>query len=118
MNKRILGIAPWVLLNILAMIAYLYFASAIWAPKGEKGLLGGPGDPILWVFTAFPFMVAGTLLNLVWLILIFRRRRSEKNWYPIIAWLVVIAAWYGAKLYDGSRHFTGAAVVRTSPTDK
>ena len=45
MNKRILGIAPWVLLNILAMIAYLYFASAIWAPKGEKGLLGDPEIP-------------------------------------------------------------------------
>ena len=110
MKTRILRLAPWILLNLLAMIAYLYFGSAVWAPKGEEGLLGGPGDPIIWTLTAFPFLVISGILDLAWLVLILKRRARDPNWYPITIWLIVIVAWWGVFSYDSSRQYTGNAV--------
>jgi hypothetical protein len=42
--------------NLLGIALYLYFASEIWAPAGEEGLLAGPGDPIVRGFSALPVL--------------------------------------------------------------
>ena len=66
-----------------------------WAPKGGEGLLGGPGDPIIWTLTAFPFLVISGILDLAWIVLILKRRARDPNWYPITLWLIVIVTWWG-----------------------
>ncbi|RBP15894.1 hypothetical protein DFR50_107164 [Roseiarcus fermentans] len=53
------------LANVSAVSLFLYFGSQLWAPPGQEGLWGGPGDPILWTFLAFPWLFVGALANIV-----------------------------------------------------
>jgi hypothetical protein len=34
----------WVIFNLFGVVCFTYFCSKLWAPDGDKGLLGGPGD--------------------------------------------------------------------------
>lgn len=97
MSKRIALI--WVLPNILGIATYLYFSSLTWVPPNEPA--GGPGDPIVWMLTAFPVLAACAVLDLIWIIRIFVRR--GKRWGPAAIWLLVVVAWFSANRYDAYR---------------
>jgi hypothetical protein len=92
----------------VGIITYLYFASWIWAPVGEEGLLGGPGDPIIWGSTAFPIFAVCSLMNFVWFFVALRKLRRYRIWQHLIIWLTVVAVWVGVDRYDTSRQYTGA----------
>jgi len=102
--KRVL----WLAANGIGITLYLRGASKIWAPPGREGEPGGPGDPIIWGFYAgliwYPFL----LLNVGWLVLIVRAWLRNKQWQPILLWILVGSSWYGATRYDHSRQFTGS----------
>ena len=100
----------WLLVNIIGLPLYLYFASWIWAPHFEEGLLGGPGDPMIWGSTAFPVLAVCALADLLWLVLILVRRHWSPKWPALVLWVLVVACWYAGLAYDRSRSFTGADV--------
>lgn len=102
----------WIFANLLGILLYLYLASKLWAPVGERGLEGGPGDPIIWTTTALPVLVLFSLLNIAWFLLIVLRFKKKKSWQPLIIWLVVILAWFGANRHDAHQQYTGDAVKK------
>lgn len=88
------------------MAAYLYFASKTWVRPGEEGLHSMTGEPIVWAITAVPFLLASTVVNLVWLAVLFyymlARRRGP--WSDLIVFSAVLCAWMVALVLDFSRH--------------
>jgi hypothetical protein len=88
----------WVLPNALGIAAYLYLSSWTWVSSNEPG---GPGDPIVWMFTSFPILAACTILNVIWIIRIFVGR--GKRWRLASIWLLVVIAWFSANRYDAYR---------------
>ena len=97
MSKRTALI--WVLPNILGIAAYLYLSSTTWVSPKEPA--GGPGDPIVWMLTAFPVIAVCAILDVVWIIRIFASR--GKRWKPAVIWLFFVIAWYSAHRYDEYR---------------
>lgn len=92
-------VLKWVLPNILGIAAYLYLSSSTWVPPKEPA--GGPGDPIVWMLTAFPVIAACAILNVIWIIRIFLRRGTR--WGLAAIWLLVEVAWFSANRYDAYR---------------
>jgi len=97
----------WVYVNIAELIAYLLFESFFWAPYGEEGLLGGPGDPIIQGFFVLPLLLLMIVLNLIWVTITLYKVLQQSNWKPFFVWLIVIFIWFGAVQYDRSRQYTG-----------
>lgn len=86
----------WVLPNILGIIAFLYFSSWGWVlPQAPAG---GPGDPIIWMLTAFPAMAACFTLDVAWLIRIIVKR--DMRWKHAVVWLLCVVAWCSAYRYN------------------
>lgn len=92
----------WVLINIVLICLYLYFASWIWAPLGVKTFQAGlAGDPIVWGGTAGITLIVCSLVNLAWLArLLWGLHKGRKKWRPILIWVLVILSWFGATRYD------------------
>jgi hypothetical protein len=86
----------WVLPNILGIIAFLYLSSWSWLEPGAPA--GGPGDPIVWMLTAFPILAACSILNVIWIIRIVVKR--DRHWKSAVVWLLFVLAWYSAYRYD------------------
>jgi hypothetical protein len=101
--------------NILGIIFYLRFASLIWAPSTEKGLYGGPGDPIIWVVFAFPFLLFFSALNLFILVSAFVRAILYKHWSFFFVVIGVVIGWIAAFSYDASRQFDGSWIQTDHP---
>jgi len=100
----------WIAVNIVGIVLYLYFASRIWAPPGESGLEGGPGDPFIWVISAFPFLAVCFIVNIIWLALMLFKLRKSSAWIGLLLWIFLMAAWLGANRYDVYRQYTGSPV--------
>jgi hypothetical protein len=105
----------WLVANGIALLVFLYFSSWIWAPRGEEGLLGGPGDPIIFCLTAFPVLILAVILNIVWLVVIFSRARRTVLLRSVALLLLTIAMWATSIAYDRSRMFTGCEVYPDDP---
>jgi hypothetical protein len=91
--------------NIIGIAAFLYFSSWTWAPAGEEGLVGGPGDALVWMLSALPIWLLCCGVNLIWLICLLRLHRDK---WRSARWLAVIfVLWLAAIAYDRSRGFTG-----------
>lgn len=101
--------------NILGVLLYLHFASLIWAPPAEKGLYGGPGDPIIWVVFALPFLMFFSLLNFFIFMSVFVRAILYKRWFFCLMVVGVIFGWFTAFRYDNSRQFDGSWVRTDMP---
>jgi len=103
-------ITKWLLIfvNIPGIALFLYFASKIWAPAADKGLYGGPGDPIIWTFLAFPFLAICTLVNFIASRGVLIRFFYHRDWRLFALYIVIIAAWIGAVKYDFSRPYDGS----------
>ena len=105
-------VALWIGINAIGIVLYLSLASLIWAPPGEKGLLGGPGDPIIWMLGSFPVLVIFFAVDVVWALLIILRIVKKRHWKIMsVGWLIIVALWIAAFYYDGSRHYTGNLVL-------
>ncbi|WP_155394831.1 hypothetical protein [Xanthomonas albilineans] len=94
-------------INLIGIIFYLYFASKIWAPTGGVDLGGGPGDPFIWVMTAFPFLAIFSLMNAIWLVMIIIKRKKIAFLKSIFFWVVVVIVWVLANRYDEYRQYRG-----------
>jgi hypothetical protein len=94
----------WVLPNTLGIVAFLYFSSWSWLEAGAPA--GGPGDPIIFMLSAFPIIVACAILNVGWLVRIIVKR--DARWKHAVVWLLCVSAWYSAYRYD---------VYRLTPTN-
>ncbi len=108
---QIFFVAP----NKIGLCLYLYFASAIWAPPNEKGLYGGPGDPILWGAFAFPFLFIFSVINFFVLINTLVRAILYMRWSFFFVTFLVIGAWCVAYWYDASRQFDGSWLQNAPP---
>jgi hypothetical protein len=97
-----------VVVNVPAIGLFLYFASWIWAPRGQEGLYYDAGDSVAWGLTAFPILLVSTLTNIVMSRSIFVQLFYYKNWRPFLLWLVIVVVWVAAFKYDSGRHFDGS----------
>ena len=102
----------WIVFNVFGIIFYLFFASRIWAPTGQEGLLGGPGDPIIWIIMALPFIAFFSLANVFWLILIIFNIKKSPFWKLLLIWVLVVTAWIGANRYDFHRQYNGSSIQK------
>jgi hypothetical protein len=109
MNIRSLSLG-WLAANAVALLVFLYFCSWVWAPRGEEGLLGGPGDPIIFGLTAFPAFLVGLVINIIWLVVILFRARRVSQWRAVALLLLAVAVWGASIVYVRSRMFTGCEV--------
>src|SRR6185437_10283680 len=118
MNNLASKSSYWILANVAGLITYLYFASWIWAPLGDRSLPGGPGDPIIWGLTAFPVLAVCSLMNVVWIVLIFLSAQRDKRWRDMMTCLIVIAIWISVNRYDEHRQYRGddVAIGHQSPS--
>jgi hypothetical protein len=94
--------------NAIGIAVYLQRASIIWVPPGREGEPGGPGDPIIWGLAAGWILMVFLVLNMGWLVLIARAWFRNKQWKPILLWILVGSLWFGATRYDSSRSFNGS----------
>ena len=102
-------------LNAISLCLYLYFAALIWAPASEKGLYGGPGDPILWGAFAFPFLFLSTLLNFFVFVSSIVRAILYQRWKFFLLVCCIVITWCAAFEYDASRQFDGSWVQSDAP---
>lgn len=100
----------WILLavNIPGIVLFIYFASGVWAPRGQEGLYYDAGDSAAWALTAFPILAASTLVNLVMSRSVSIHLFYYRDWRLFSLWLVIIIVWISAYKYDSSRHFDGS----------
>lgn len=92
-------------LNAIGLAGFLYGSSLLWAPPGQEGLTGGPGDPLIWVLSVFPFLALASVINLVWAaIWLARYRRSGRT---LLLWLATACLWLLALGYDHHRSYNG-----------
>lgn len=96
-----------IVLNVFGLAAFLCFSSLIWAPRGDEGLYGGPGDPIIWVIGALPWLAICSFFNLLALRTFFARAIIYRRWRPLLLLIVLISLWICAFEYDSSRHYDG-----------
>ncbi len=97
----------WVAANALGLAVFVYFSSWIWAPFGQEGLLGGPGDALVWGTTALPTFLLFTLVDLAWFVWIIISRKQSKL-KSLAVWVLVALCWFAAQMWNRSRSFTGA----------
>lgn len=90
----------WIAINIVGMAAYLWAASALWVRPGEEGTPGGPGDAFYWLFILVPIMVCFAVINLAALISVLREAFRNRRFWPILAWLIVMALWSALLVFD------------------
>jgi uncharacterized BrkB/YihY/UPF0761 family membrane protein len=100
----------WLLANVVGLVGFFYFSSRLWSPTGEKGLLGGPGDPLIWAISILPILLVITVINLVWLFKLLFRVKKE-SWRVLMAWVLVVIIWFCALWYDHYRSYDGSEVL-------
>ena len=89
-------------LNAFGASAYVLLASNAWVipQECEAGIRTITGEPIVWFISIAPVVAAFFLLNLVWGIVILRRRK----WDTARLWLATVAIWMIAACIDFSHH--------------
>jgi hypothetical protein len=100
----------WLLIsvNVSGLALFLYFASWVWAPRGQEGSYYEAGDSISWMLLAFPFLAICTLINLVTSRSVFVHLFLYRDWRLFSLWLAIVLVWFGAFNYDSGRHFDGS----------
>lgn len=99
-----------VVANLLATPLFLYFSSEVWAPHGEEGLWGGPGDAIVWTYLAFPWLAFGAFANIVVIPRIAAEFFYRRDLRSLFIWCACLLVFFSAWFYDGSRQFNGSLV--------
>lgn len=99
-----------VVANLLGTPLFLYFSSQFWAPRGQEGLLGGPGEPILWTILALPWLAAVAFSNIAVIPRMSTELFFRKDVRLLLVWCACILMFFSAWVYDGSRQFNGSLV--------
>jgi hypothetical protein len=99
-----------VVANLSAIPLFLYFSSRIWAPRGQEGLWGGPGDAIIWTYLAFPWLAFGAFANIIVIHRVAVEIFYNKDFRLLFIWCTCPLVFFSAWVYDGSRQFNGSLV--------
>jgi hypothetical protein len=104
------GSVFWILLavNIPGVVLFIYFASGVWAPRGQEGLYYDAGDSVAWTLMAFPLLAVSTLINFIVSRSVLIRLFYCRDWRLFSVWLVIVTVWFAAFKYDAGRHFDGS----------
>lgn len=81
------------LANAVGAVFYLVGTSHGWVNPAEHGMIPVTGEPFVWALAAFPILAVFTLINIMWGVLLLRRRRCHggRVWLATaVLWLVVI----------------------------
>ena len=99
----------WILANIFCVIFFLYFASKLWAPRGEEKEPASVGIAFSYGLTVLPFMALGVLVNLLWLGgMLWRLAWCRKwSWISFAVFVGFFFVWQGVFSYDNSRKYSG-----------
>lgn len=89
----------WLLANILGVCAYLFIEYLILAPRFQEDALNTFDVMHLWLTLGCPLLIAFLIVDLVWLAIIIKGRRSGGNWRPMTPWVLVSLAW-GLAIYS------------------
>ena len=90
----------WLLVNALGIAIYLSLESWILAPRPEAEALNGIDQIYFWLTRNLPLLIVFIVLNVIWLIRIWRRTDPSNMW-PFRSWLLVCLAWAIALVYHG-----------------
>lgn len=104
-----------VVINLLSVSLYLCFASLIWAAPGDRGLYGGPGDPIIWAFFAFPWLMVSVLVNIAAIPRIVSDLVYHRDFRRLFISLTCLFILICAFEYDRSRQYNGSLLSQRSP---
>jgi len=107
------NLSLWLLIAVNApgIGLFLYFASWIWAPRGQEGLYYDAGDSISRTLLAFPFLAICTLFNIIISRSVFIGLFYYREFRQFALWLTLIMIWFGAVKYDLGRHFDGSRMT-------
>jgi hypothetical protein len=92
-----------VVTNLLAIPLFLYFSSQFWPPPGEEGRWEGPGDALLWMSLAFPWLAAGAFANMVVIPRISTELFYRKDLRLLLIWCACLLTFFSAYVYNGFR---------------
>ena len=53
----------WLFVNFVGFSLFIYLSSQLWAPRGQEGLLGGPGDNVIGGLSVVPVFLLFVLVN-------------------------------------------------------
>lgn len=84
----------WLVANLVGLIGFFYLGRAL-GVEPEKGLSGGLGDGLYFLFFLAPILVFFCLVNFVALVLICIRWKQPDFKKALCYWLIVIACWVG-----------------------
>ena len=101
-----------IVINIISISAYLYFASLTWGQEALPILVRSRVSMDLWIKHCLPIAQFSCTANLVWIILILARAYFEKIGRALVCWLLIITLWLTVFGYDYYRFYR-----ETSPID-
>jgi hypothetical protein len=93
---------PLVTINAVGAFLYLLSASNAWVVRSEceAGIHAISGEPFVWATSILPVVAVFLLINLVWGIILLRRRQPNTG----RMWIAITAFWTVAALIDFSHH--------------
>ncbi len=104
----------WLLANAIGLALFLFFASQFWPDLAEQDIpleFRSSHDFVFFLRTCLPTLLLFFLINIAWLIQIFRtilteRFRGIRGWFWLLTWLLVVASWVIVFKYDRYRAWT------------
>jgi hypothetical protein len=90
----------WLAANALGIAIYLAFESWILAPRSVEDALNGIDEIDYWIEFDLPVLAVFLVLNIIWLIRIWRRSQASTKW-PFRIWLLTCLAWGIGLIYHG-----------------
>jgi hypothetical protein len=93
---------PLITINLIGAFLYLLAASKAWVipSECEAGIHATSGEPFVWFLSIVPIVAALLLLNLVWGIVLLRRRHPNTGRICF----AIAAFWTIAAMIDFSHH--------------
>jgi len=83
----------WVTVNLIGMLVPILFEVWLMTPRSEIDSLNGIDVLGAWIIKVFPFLVAIFIVNVIWLIQVWRRNRGLSRRRSVGTWLVVCCLW-------------------------
>ena len=98
------ALTTWVLVNLAASSAFIYFASWTWLEPNLRGEdVARGGDAIIWVMAALPVLAVSVIADGVWFVLIARERTKRGVSWPIPFLVIIVALWAAAVILNWLR---------------
>jgi hypothetical protein len=101
--------------NAFGILLFVYLSSWGWAPGGDTGALGGPGDAIVWGLSVFSVLLVWSIFNLAWSVRIASSVLHKRDLSALWIFALVLVLWYVAFVYDRSRQYSGGDTWRFCP---